>query len=937
MGQRTSRYYYAEWVLSHHRYGALMVVLILLSFVQSQMIATALCVVFGIELAVRMALIRYKRQSNPYKTSLNLKLDLLFLVFDIVALLSLLATAMDMDALLGVGGGSARILRAVYLLRALRLFRYIDMQSLMFSPGYGMFISLIVMLSFFVTGESLWAIIIYFSVEVMIRFVLLRNMSFTSHRDRIGEWFFWWVDVVATIVMVPGLTGIPYGNVLRAVRLIRLFRPWMVILRNLFNVFREGTFTQEIVLVILLLAMLSITGGVIGHFSMDGFDFNQDNMVTAADHNLFVEIWFAFRTLMAAGNLATDPLGDNNLALFSVISVVLGMFILAFFIGIGSSIISGLMAKLRNEKLMMANHMVMIGWNSASPFIVEKLKLLSDQNFTRLKLVFLGESDSRPQEMESWVTFRWGDTEDSDSMQRVNLGSARQAIVCTEESLSAAEELSQNLFSLMAIRQANADIPVSYTVMGMVQPRLKSYRHMLQVGWDKADYYNKPTVMMSEPDMRANLIRNVLVYQDFDQVLSRLMAPEREDESSMQVVEWNGRIVQRAEEWSFADDGRCVAVDEMMQRCFEQGVLLVAVADDALKVHPLNALQQEMAVTSLLGVAVDNPTLFGEFDFCMNGARSRALDKPPALEVHFDDRIDHMRLLVVGWVGTLPLMLKRLLDSYHDIEVTILDHMSEEEYEDTGDYVQRRISELPGAEARLSVRLWRWDFSDMEQLRSHVRDADKVIVSRPARIHRKPHAMVASVLSHTFSLAEEEGNQPQLYAIVDTRKQARMLQYELDRFALAMDVNVVVPTEFYGTYAAHTSYLMYHATSPSVYNMHRSLRYLLDSLMSDQAEEGVPLVFDVLPMPGGERLDAASLYAGLLAQRVLWIGFRVDGAISAEAMQPNLVMRLFPRRHDFQCFRQREIMVNPLGHPETRRVWENHQQHIIELIVIRLR
>jgi len=288
MGQRTSRYYYAEWVLSHYRYGGLMIVLILLSFIQNRMIATGLCVVFAIELAVRLALIRYKRQSNPYKSSLNLKLDLLFFAFDVVALLSLLATAMDMDSLLGEGGGSARILRAVYLLRALRLFRYIDMQSLMFSPGYGMFISLIVMLSFFVTGESLWAIIIYFAVEVMIRFVLLRNMSFTSHRDRIGEWFFWWVDVIATIVMVPGLTGIPYGNVLRAVRLIRLFRPWMVILRNLFNVFREGTFTQEIVLVILLLAMLSITGGVIGHFSMDGFDFNQDNLISAADHNLFV-------------------------------------------------------------------------------------------------------------------------------------------------------------------------------------------------------------------------------------------------------------------------------------------------------------------------------------------------------------------------------------------------------------------------------------------------------------------------------------------------------------------------------------------------------------------------------------------------------------------------------------------------------------------------
>jgi len=940
MSQRTNFYYYSEWMLSHYRYGLLMIGLILLSFIQNQVIASVLCLIFAAELCLRVAVMRYKRQTNPYKTSLNLKLDILFLAFDLIALLSLLVSAFDVQFLLGDEGAAARFLRAFYLLRALRLFRYIDMQSMMFSPGYGMFISLIVMLSFFVKGHLLWAIIIYFAVEIMIRFVLLRNMSFSSRRDRLGEWFFWWIDVIATIVMVPGLTSIPYGNALRALRLVRLLRPWLVILRNLVKVFQEGDYTQEIILVILLLAMLSITGGVIGHFSMDGFDFNQDALISPTDHNLFVEIWFTFRTLMAAGNLVTDPLGDDNLALFSVISVVLGMFILAFFIGIGSSIISGLMAKLRNEKLMMANHMVMIGWNSASPFIIEKLKLLSDHNFSRLKLVFLCEHDKRPDELENWVTFRWGDTEDTESMQRVNLGSARQAIVCTNESLSTSEELSQNLFSLMAIRQANPEIPVSYTVMGMVQPRLTSYRHMLQIGWDKVDYYNKPTVLMSEPDMRANLIRNVLVYQDFDQVLSRLMVPEREDESAMQVVEWQGRIACHSDEWCFVDTDHCVPAHEIMRRCFEQGVILIAVADEALQVHPLNALHKDIQVTSLLGLAIDNPTLYGEFYYCMGANRPPASGQAVVKLGSLPDQHNnsHVKLLVVGWVGTLPLMLKRLLDSYQHIEVTILDDLSPEEHTDTKAYVQRRINEMPGAQARVSIRILRWDFSNMEALREHVGVADKVIVSRPAHIHRKPHAMVASVLSHTFSLAEEEDNQPQLYAIVDTRKQARMLQHELDRFPLSMDVNVVVPTEFYGTYAAHTSFLMYHATSADVYNMHRSLRYLLDSLMSDSVTgQSVPLTLSVIPMPAVDDIDAADLYASLLTRGIFWLGFRIDPAIAGLRLRSNPVMRMFPRRHDFQCLRQREIMINPLGHPETRHVWAHQQQHIVELIVIRLR
>ena len=939
MSKRTGFYYYAEWVMSHHRYGLLMLLLILISFTRNQAIAIVLSILFIGELVLRVGLMRFKRKTNPYKSSLDLKLDMLFLFFDTLALLSILATAFDVQMILGEEGAAARFLRALYLLRVLRLFRYIDMQSLMFSPGYGMFISLVVMLSFFVEGQMLWGIVIYFSVEVIIRLVLLRNMTFATRRDRLVEWGFWGVDVLATIVMVPGLTSIPYGNALRGVRLVRLLRPWMVILRNLGKVFREGDYSQEIVLVILLLAMLSITGGVVGHYTMTGFDFSQDGLRSAMDDNLFVQIWFSFRTLMAAGNLVSDPLGDGNLALFSVFSVVLGMFILSFFIGIGSSIISGLMAKLRNERLMIANHLVMIGWNSASPFIIEKLKLLSDQRFTRLKLVFLGETNKRPEELESWVTFRWGDTEDADSMERVNLGSARQALVCTDDTLSAAEELSQNLFSLLAIRQANPDIAVSYTVMGMVQPRLKSYGHMLQVGWDKAGYYNKPTVLISEPDMRANLIRNVLLYQDVDQVLSRLMIPEREDESGMHVVEWKGCIAQRSGEWFFIDNAQAIRVTEMMRRCFERGVVLIAVADIDLQVHPLTALNSDVRVTSVLGVAVDHATLYGEFEYCLNMDNVERPAVPDAGSVPtLLPRRRNLRLLAVGWVGALPLMLKRLLGSFETIHVTLLDDMSKEEHLDTRDYVQGRISDMEGAEQRISVDIRRWDFSRMESLREHVRSADKVIVSRPAHVVKKPHAMVASVLSHTFSLAEEEGCRPEMFAIVDTRNQARMLQKELDRFQLDMDVNVVVPMEFYGTYAAHTSYLMYTSSSPEVYDMHRSLRYLLDSLMRGELDAGVSMALDVLPCPEhATDMDAANLFSALLQQGLIWIGFRVDTAIVADVLKPNMVMRLFPRRHEFQCLRQLEIMINPLGNPQSLAVWNHQQAHIVELIVIRRR
>ncbi|MDQ6993751.1 MAG: hypothetical protein Q9M31_09760 [Mariprofundus sp.] len=938
MIKRVDLYYNVEWVISHHRYGLLMLLLVAFSFIPDRTIAIVLSFLFGVELILRTGLVRHKQKTNPYKSSLNMKLDLLFLVFDTLALLSLLATALDLQMLLGEEGNAARFFRALYLLRVLRMFRYIDIQSLMFSPGYGMFVSLVVMLSFFVQGTLLWGIVIFFGVEVIIRFVLLQNMQFSTRRDRLVEWGFWFADVVATMVMVPGLMTTPYANVLRAIRLVRLVRPWMVIVRNVGKVFREGDFGQEIVLVMLLLSVLSISGGVFAHYCMEGFDFSQDGVLSSTDENLFVQVWFSFRTLMAAGNLVQDPLGNDNLALFSILGVVMGMFILAFFIGIGSTIISGLMAKLRNEKLVIANHLVMIGWNGASPFIVEKLKMISDQRFSRLKLVFLSETRQHPVGLESWVTFRWGDTEEVASLQRVNLGSARQVLVCTDDSLKPAQELSQNLFSLMAIRQVNPNIPISYTVMGMVEPRLPSYRHMLQVGWDKVGFYNKPTVLMSEPDMRANLIRNVLLYQDVDQVLLRLMIPEREDESRMQVVDWSGNIIFHQQQCYCRDGGREVLLSEVMRRCFAQGVLLVAVADADMQVYPLNALSTDVAVVAVMGLAMDNATLYGEFDACFKQQIDPLEAVSVCCELSLKKRPAEVKILAIGWIGALGLVLKRLLDSYQRIQLILLDELSEDACDELLDYVLVRISDMEGAADRMTVDVRYWDFSDMEALRSHICWADKVIVSRPAGIIKKPHAMVASVLSHMFTLAEEESRKPAMFAIVDTRNQARMLQKELDRFTLQMDVNVLVPMEFYGTYVAHTSYLMYASTTPEVFDMHRALRYLLDSMMSDNSDEGVPLSLDVLPYRATEKvIESGDMYAALLAQGWIWLGFRIDAAIVDEVTAPGLLMRMFPRRYEFQCFRQLEIMINPMGNPQSMNVWENYQQHIIELIVIRKR
>lgn len=934
-------YHHMEWVLMHPRFGLLMMGLIALSFTHNPWLAGALFAFFSIELGLRFAIMFYKRRTNPYRSSLNQKIDALFLVLDVIGVASLLITIFNIpiDA---QDAAAVRLLRAIYLLRTLRLFRYIDLQSAMYSPTYGMLISLIILMSFFAEDTLMWIIIIFFTVELAIRLIIMRNIRFESRREKISEWAYWWIDTVATIVMVPAFAFIPYGGALRMLRLIRLLRPWMVIVRNLREVMREGQFMQEINLIVLLLGVLSIGGGVIGHFTMPDFDYTRDNQLTTEDQGMLAPIWFAFRQFTDPGNTIAYP-RDSEIAVFSIIAVVLGVFIFAFFIGIGASIVSGLMERLRNERLNITNHMVMLGWSEVAPYVLSQLKIISERSFSRLKLVILNNDANIPPELveHSWASYRWGDMEELESLRRVNLKHARQALVNIPDGLSEADNLAMATFSLIALRRVNPDIYLNYTTPGMAEPRLDLHHHMLQIGWDCEDFYNKPTVVQSSADVRANMFRNILVYRDFDQVMERLMIPERTEESSLQICEWggllekhNGRIT-----LSLPDGSQAMELTTLASRLMVRGVCLVALADEKGQAHPLYkaaGLPMPLMVSSLLGIAINANALHAEVFYTIKRlnqiCRPDTSHLPEGIAENVADR-DRLELLITGWIGSLPLLLKRLLDEFDHIHVTMLDDLSHQELTDQQQYLQNRIRELPGAEERIHIDIVGWDFTDMNFLRPFVGQADRILLSRPRHMRSHAYASISTVLSHIVSLLNEAKRYPDIFPILENRKQARLLQEELSRFDHGREIHVTVPNEFYGTYVAHTSYHMYACENAEAYELQRTLRHTIDDLMGDVGENDE---MDLRTLTVTRTLpdDPEGLFAQLLERGYLWIGYRLKDSFHWSDPLQDRIRTLFPRIEDFGCLRQFQIIINPFGNPVSRHSWTEYRESIAELIVI---
>ncbi len=934
-------YHHLEWVLMHPRFAFLMIVLIALSFSHNQLLAAVLFAVFATEIALRIAIMRHKIKTNPYRTSLNRKLDMLFLTLDIIGVASLLITVFDVQVA-AENATLVRLFRAFYLMRTLRVFRYIDLQSAMYSPTYGMFISLVVLLSFFSEGTLLWVVIIFFAVELIIRFLILQSMKkHTSKNEQRMEWIYWWIDVIATIVMIPGMHLIPYGAALRMLRLIRLLRPWLVIVRNLRDVMHEGQYMQEINLIVLILAVMSIGGGVVAQYLIGDFDYTQDGTMQAEDHTMLARIWFAFRILTDPGNIVLYP-ENNTLILISVMSIVIGLFVLAFFIGIGANIVSELMVKLRNERLNVANHMVMIGWNSVSPYVVTQLRIVAERSFTKLKLVLLGEENKAPEELlvEKWVSYRWGKLQEVDSLRRVNLGVARQAIVNAADGDSEAESLAQNFFKLLAIRKVNPNIYLNYTMPGMANPKLDSHHHLLQVGWDDSDFYNKPTVVLSQADFRANMFKNILSYKDFDQVMTRLMVPERTEESALQIAEWSSELQLVDGEVMIASPDRKhqAPLFDVAAHLLVRGVTFVGVSDEKGVCHPLYALNvfdYPLKITSVMGVALDQNALCDELLYVIRHYEKDArVDNGHALfPVKRVERKRELTVLIMGWIGSLPLLLKRLLDEYDSVHVRMIDDLTEDERIDQLEYLERRVCTMENACDRIHVTVERWNYSNMNPLRGYMEGVDQIVLSRPLHMSSDAYAVIATTLSHMITIVKESGDKPEIFPVLNDRREARLLQEELDRFSVPTEIHIIVPNEFYGTYVAHTSYHMYTSETPEVYEMQRTLRHTIDDLMGDVGESDA-MNLETLVVESELPEDPSLLYANLLRQGYIWLGYRLNQPFVWSDPLQESIRHLFPRHEDFSCLRQNEIIINPYGNPVSRRSWTDYREEIAELIVI---
>lgn len=922
-----------------------MVGLICLSFIQNVTVVIIIFCIFLTEFTARGILFYRKLSLNPYSNSIQRKIDIFLFLLDFIGILSLLITIYSIPTH-GEELALLRLIRAGYLLRTLRFIRYIDLHAAMFSPAYGMFISIIIVSSFFATDTLLWVITIYFFTELGLRLILMRNMVFESKKEKRSEWAIWWLDLLATMFMLPFFEFSAYSSAIRMLRLVRLFRPWKTIFVNLREVLRQGQFMQEINLMVLILAVLSLTIGGIFFFFIEPQYYMPAELLANNGSPIVSAIWHAFRLLTDPGNSSEVP-GTTFVIIISVIGVILGVFVFAFFIGIGSNIVSGLMKRLRNERLIANNHIVIIGWSPAAPYIIKQLALIAEQTYGQLKVILLHHEERMPKEIveDKWVTYRQGVSSNPLDLRRVHLSAASQALLISPEGKAEALSISGTFQSMLSVRKENPDIRLCVAFPGMNQPRLSSHQHMLQVGWDKQGRFDKPTIVISETEFRTTTLCNILRYSDFDHVFQRLMIPELPDDSGMMLVEWDAELESHDGEWKIAtpDGNHKANISQISPFLFQRGVILISVIlkdGTAQPIYRLNELETEsIQISMLLGICVNDGLFLSEMLFAIhqNGALPvlpPVLHEPDNIGLSLQEPEEKMQLLIIGSVGSLPLLLKQLLRFYQELELIVLDDLSPEEIISETNYIKRRVAEEPGLDELMTISVKTWNFIDMDFLRTYVAQANHIILCPPSYLYEETFSLASTILSSIVTIAEEEQVKPQVFPVMANVTQASLMQDELmTNVDLPVEIHVTVLNELYGAYVSHTTYNMHAAQNIEDYHIKQTLRKSLEKLMTDTGESsemGLKIFSIKQSLPD----DASELFHLLQEAGYIWIGYTLRKAYQWNNPIATTIQLIFPRNQTHASERQNHIIINPFGSPISSHSWLEQKDNIVELITI---
>ncbi|RLL55090.1 hypothetical protein D8Y20_02610, partial [Mariprofundus sp. EBB-1] len=709
--------YLAERVFSHPRYALLILAALLLcAFERYWFVIAPLTLFFTIELLLRIWLQKEKGWRDRH--------ELVFLLFDAMATIGLYLI-LFMPA--GLFANSmylrlTRVLRGMYMLKMLRVFRFLTYETFVYSLPMAM---MPIALSAAALGMPDVALFIAVAllIEVVSRVIAIVKVLPKGGR-RTAEFCFAGFDLVVTMALFHVAEAVPQWLVLlRVVRVLVMLNPLASLMLAFKQVSQMHEVRKESGMLIGVMLLLLLCSGLLVYFVYPHMDLSRDGAVNNHDYSVIQVILFSFTWLIDPGTTPSEATSPG-LMLLTMIIAMTGVFFFALLVGLGTNVMAALLRELTNSPLSVRVQLLISGENDKAESILkvfgEMCGRMRRSYFSAW--IFFDQKDRLVSGFGSWLNVRQAREGSRGVLKHFKLDGIREMIFFHRK-FPQPESLVDHHALVKEAGLNNMDVGVSlFSQSGMSEQLHSMYQHTLG-----AELFNSASVTAR------------MLYQmhhcSFMPELGIEMLDAVDGETGLFTVAWQAEVEPGENGATILSGTSSAMLVDWATDLFNSGVNVLALRNadgEFLLLSDLVNARKVHEVTDVVGLGREPALWPGLMEQLL---KQTAPDmRPSVLKTYqWPDSWD-LNLLFMGWHEGLPSMIVEMAEKHHKLTVNVLnpsDLLDLEHHQNRLNVACKEVSSRGDCE--LKVEMHAWDGLDVAQVTPLLRGC-KVIMLYPTEM-----------------------------------------------------------------------------------------------------------------------------------------------------------------------------------------------------------
>jgi len=651
-----------ERIFSHPRYAMLIVVALgLCTFERYALLLAALSIFFTIELGLRFWLLRERHFAN--------RAELGFLLLDAIATISLLFAVLQ-PAGLAAGGmylRLARLMRGMYMLRMLRIFRFLTYETLIYSMPYAIGVLSLTLLAILIPDIALYAGVVLMLEAVCRGFAVQQTIEKGGRRH--AELGFAAADLLASCALLGLVQGVlPAWALLRAVRFLLMLNPLGNLWTALLNVSRRDEVRKESAMLAgVFVLLMSLTALAVLYLYPD-MDLSGGDGSNSADYAPWQVILYSFRILLDPGNAPADAFSPL-LALTTMGIVLSGVFFFALFVGLGSNVMHFLLEQLANSPLSARESLLVAGWSKQAMPVLR----VFDQMCARMRRsfasawLFMGPVASGASNVGSWLAVRQAEVGERGVMRRFRLSGVRFSFVFQSRYTGWQDRAS--IADVHALMREGNNFATEQDSHGVVVCDAALPEDILGVYRDSLDMD-----VLDSASLKARMLYQMHHCAHMPELGARMLDVVN-GEPGLYAVAWDITLHAGPAGTMLEHGNKQISLNLWLTRCFECGINLLAgrnAAGEFRLFGDMAVITDDIVLTDVVGIGRDSLLWPTEMRRAMAAGELVSEQIRPVLKEFSWPETWDISMIFLGWHDGLPAMMEEMAERHHKLAVHVM-------------------------------------------------------------------------------------------------------------------------------------------------------------------------------------------------------------------------------------------------------------------------